>query len=1792
MFGDAIGAGVHLPGELRDRFEGSLGTNLADVRLHTGSDAAEAASAMGARAFAAGNDIAFGEGQYDPSSPAGQHLIAHEVAHTVQQGGRNAGPMMKLEIGSSSSPYEHEADHAAERMVSGVPTGPLSSTGPLIQRIGPDDPPRSSPAHAFEYRPAQQIDAVWSETSTVEQIATELYGSAAHASHLTELRGRPRGFRFQPSLLTPTWRATYYQHRAAGRARAEVRGDTVLVLPTSTGTDAMVEAVVYYDPHLTGEPAAAPVPAAERAPSPAPAAADTAVTPDPSTRYDVTADYGAPIGELGDIARHPEHFAAILGGTGDEPVTVSIDPAGPFADMISTAMSVPVMTRTAPAPDALDPLGLGALARPRSGSPLAPLVPPALGPSVTVLPLTRGGLDVTALEAALAAHDGGTRTGTTVASIHVGDRLPVVVLDPNAHDGTRTEGRFIVVGGPRARSMVGAFHAPTYQWTGHGSLAPLSALPPAPAVDAAAPVESPFSLVADPLAPVSTGGYTLEWHHHTVLQASELRAIVRRYTTQRMLASAVDDEGHAAAIDRSRLADLGTGTAPVHGTAIDVEDHHAATVDPTVSPTSTDAGATVPHTELTVDGIHERFTIANVMLDDLVGSHAEIAALVRELQSRLRGHRAELDRDPRQRDTYAAMIENVLHTVPSCSRQLANIRDMLRTTENVDSQGELRHIHDIYSMALAYSDQRASSATLFATANRRLTVFPLFDLEHRGEADAEATDAVLSAPDGHDSALMGVSVRAARSLSRIFSRDESTADYFDLLTELDAGREAAHSGDSAEAARHATLAAAVERRMHGRMQILTQLHQALTAFEAFGRSSAALTQVFTNDDERLEFLIRRLTTQLSRYEGASDEAGRLRVLQEVAALWQSDDAYRQFYEHVDTFIARSDFSVRLAIVVAAGVISMGVGSAAVGAGATALEAAALEATAFAVADRSATAMLMPAASDAAHPSTESTGDYVLGWGTDIATNMAMMGVARGIGGMWRGLGRDLPAAMRMGGEMVTTFAAFEAVGVGMHAATHHGELPSAGAFGDMTEQNAITLVAMSVMSALGRPMFERIQIHAAENLSVREGGHARAMEVLERRRVELHARVVELMGERGPGERATEPTTRAQRELARIQNEIERMQGDAARILRELNRVSEWQEAMDRDAGLTRATEALAARLEVALEVNREVAFAARVGLRTVTGGDGSYMQYNPGSTAAVREYYESRGYRVTETTVDGRPALEVQRGPVRHRLFESGSSVGRVLGDGIRPPEAPVSSGTEVHNHFNGINHASDIVTTLYRGNWADALADLRARFERMETSQQAELRRLGDLVETQTGADRVRTETAIRELVAEMRRITPARDALRAATTETAQRVVTDILEASETTPYDVSYSARSALLDPALAPEGTTDAAGLSATRARLLVQRTLERLVEDGVHDVEVQGSLPPSVSEADFGRMCAELGIRVRFLRITRSSEFSVYAVGETEGAVEASRSTDLAEVLAGDLASISGTTPGEPLRNLARELAGLPEGLRNSVMNMIRSPSTVGLDIAGPERNMFTAGGMRQLAQLYRVLRLAHTVVGREFVLRPHVGEGYDDITVPGTTRDAAHAASEATATHNIEMVIAALRGIEFQPGHGVTVRLGHLTHATDAQIAELATLGVIAEVNYGSNHATGSITVADAHPLLVMLFRNMPVILSTDAGGVMRTSLEIEYQRVEAEILRPFRLGRRIRIDGQEVSFDGITDPVVRARFELQHLRECGEAYERSIAEHRDPAPPVPMGAPHPRDDDRDAHILTPPGR
>jgi hypothetical protein len=89
--------GRALTAETRAFFEPRFGESFDNVRVHTGARAEEAAASIGANAFTVGNDIAFGRGQYAPSSREGRRVLGHELTHTVQQGASKADSFITVQ---------------------------------------------------------------------------------------------------------------------------------------------------------------------------------------------------------------------------------------------------------------------------------------------------------------------------------------------------------------------------------------------------------------------------------------------------------------------------------------------------------------------------------------------------------------------------------------------------------------------------------------------------------------------------------------------------------------------------------------------------------------------------------------------------------------------------------------------------------------------------------------------------------------------------------------------------------------------------------------------------------------------------------------------------------------------------------------------------------------------------------------------------------------------------------------------------------------------------------------------------------------------------------------------------------------------------------------------------------------------------------------------------------------------------------------------------------------------------------------------------------------------------------------------------------------------------------------------------------------------------------------------------------------------------------------------------------------------------------------------------------------
>ncbi len=114
------GGGAALAAPLRRFMEPRFGADFSAVRLHTDDEAARLSQRLGARAFTTGGDIFFGRSQFQPGTDAGRELIAHELAHTIQQGAAPRTPQ--------AQPVQRDVDLT----LTPQPTG-------VVQRLGLSD---------------------------------------------------------------------------------------------------------------------------------------------------------------------------------------------------------------------------------------------------------------------------------------------------------------------------------------------------------------------------------------------------------------------------------------------------------------------------------------------------------------------------------------------------------------------------------------------------------------------------------------------------------------------------------------------------------------------------------------------------------------------------------------------------------------------------------------------------------------------------------------------------------------------------------------------------------------------------------------------------------------------------------------------------------------------------------------------------------------------------------------------------------------------------------------------------------------------------------------------------------------------------------------------------------------------------------------------------------------------------------------------------------------------------------------------------------------------------------------------------------------------------------------------------------------------------------------------------------------------------------------------------------------------------------------------------------------------
>jgi Domain of unknown function (DUF4157) len=131
-------AGTPLAPHVRRTYEAAFGADLGAVRVHSGPASARLNAALGARAFTVDSDIYFGERLPSPSDPGDRHLLAHELAHTLQAGNAAQRAVVRRlavqVIPGRVSPAKPESE-AKPPTLEATPDSPMAELHPVVEPV-------------------------------------------------------------------------------------------------------------------------------------------------------------------------------------------------------------------------------------------------------------------------------------------------------------------------------------------------------------------------------------------------------------------------------------------------------------------------------------------------------------------------------------------------------------------------------------------------------------------------------------------------------------------------------------------------------------------------------------------------------------------------------------------------------------------------------------------------------------------------------------------------------------------------------------------------------------------------------------------------------------------------------------------------------------------------------------------------------------------------------------------------------------------------------------------------------------------------------------------------------------------------------------------------------------------------------------------------------------------------------------------------------------------------------------------------------------------------------------------------------------------------------------------------------------------------------------------------------------------------------------------------------------------------------------------------------------------------
>ncbi|HEY0172924.1 MAG TPA: DUF4157 domain-containing protein [Pyrinomonadaceae bacterium] len=165
----------------RALMEPRFGHDFSRVRVHTDAGAARSAADVSARAYTVGQNVVFGAGEYAPHSPAGQRLLAHELAHTVQQSGGAISASGELSVGPADDPFEREADAAADAALSSAePARASLSPARVARAVLQRQPAPADDPHDYN------MPAIWFRLNSTQLRSDSDTDSRIHYQHSLE----------------------------------------------------------------------------------------------------------------------------------------------------------------------------------------------------------------------------------------------------------------------------------------------------------------------------------------------------------------------------------------------------------------------------------------------------------------------------------------------------------------------------------------------------------------------------------------------------------------------------------------------------------------------------------------------------------------------------------------------------------------------------------------------------------------------------------------------------------------------------------------------------------------------------------------------------------------------------------------------------------------------------------------------------------------------------------------------------------------------------------------------------------------------------------------------------------------------------------------------------------------------------------------------------------------------------------------------------------------------------------------------------------------------------------------------------------------------------------------------------------------------------------------------------------------------------------------------------------------------------------------------------------------------